>query len=125
MANTLFAAEAINTTTPFVSPSIETGANGKFELAYDIVSTGTPTTVELQVQVSQNDTDWFDFVKAPFGSLVFEDTQTASPGIQESIGEQHGAYAYIRLVVTGVGVDGSNYFTLSSELALYEAINAL
>lgn len=107
--------------TSYTSAGIEVKGDRFFSLAYDIDSTGSPTSVQLQIQLSFDDSTWYDLVDAPFGTLIFDDTQTAS-GLNEVLNGELGSFNYVRIVATGTGTDASNYFDVTATLSLYGTV---
>ena len=111
----LFDKLGVKTTTPYVSDPIEVGPYREAALLLFIDSTGSPTTLHVEVEfLDRWSGQWYTLKQGPFAALYYEDTGTAS-GIYEAI-EFPVVGRTMRLKLTGVGTTGSAYFTVSAAI---------
>jgi len=96
----------------YTSDPMEASGYRMFLLRIILAVTGTPTTIKINVQFSQEGTTYENYVQGPFGSLMYEDTGGAK---SECIGGFIlGDKMKINVVATGV--DAGNYFTLTCKV---------
>ena len=104
-----------STTDTYESESVNAGPYREFLLHLDIDSTGSPTTLRVEVQfASQVTGKWHTLKQGLFAALFWEDTDVAS-GVYECFRGQC-AGRQLRVKLTGVGVSSSAYFTVSASV---------
>lgn len=114
----LFDAKVINTTNPYVSDGVPCHAFRHFTLYLAIDSTSTPTTLHIDPEFLDPSTGkWYSYKQGLFASLYYEDGDTASGIYEVFTGECVGRD--MRLKLTGVGTDSSNYFTVSAAVEFF------
>lgn len=100
--------------TSYTSDPITSTSFRKFLLRIDLAVTGTPTSIQINVEFSHHGATWEKYMQGPFGSLMYEDTAGAKseciPG--ERLGNK------MRINVVALGTDVNNYFTLTCKLIL-------
>jgi len=115
---TLFDKKVISDTVAKESDSVECAPFRKFGLYIYIDSTGSPTTLRIEVEFLDRWTgQWYTYKQGPFVSLYYEDTDTAS-GIYECfVGDVLGRS--LRVKLTGAGTTSAAYFTVSIGIDLW------
>lgn len=106
-----------NVTTTTTSSSVDCRHFKDGTLFYDLARAGTPSTIELQLQGSPDDTDWFDIGDRFLQELLFDDGIIGAGGLVELVPVLH-LPEYIRLVVTASGTTASNTFTLTAKFSM-------
>jgi len=96
----VYSASAVLTATG-ASVSVRRFRECLLEVAFGAV-TGTPTDIDVQVQMSDDNTNWYDYVKGPFGALIHDDL-TIGTGLQRCWDFRAPA-EHLRLKVTVAGV---------------------
>ncbi len=100
--------------TSYTSSPITSASFRKFLLRVGLTVTGTPTSIQINVEFSHHGATWEKYIGGPFGSLMYEDTAGAKneciPG--ERLGNK------MRINVVALGTDANNYFTLTVKLIL-------
>jgi len=101
--------------TSYTSDAMAVDGYSQGLLFLDIDSTGSPTLVQIEMQFSDdNGTTWYKLANGFMGSLVYEDTETAS-GLNECV-EIPLTGSLMRLVATATGTDGSNSFDITAKV---------
>lgn len=99
--------------------SIDTYDYHKACLLSEIVSTGTPTNIQVWVEISPNQgTDWYRLTNGNLNGLVWTGVAAAGIGAKESY-FFNAPGGMIRVAYQGTGCDTDNYFTITLSLALY------
>jgi len=98
----------------YTSAEIDCTGCRKFLLRNVLTVTDTPTDIKINVQFSQGGVTYENYMRGPFGSLMYEDSAGAKSECIE--GECLGARMRINVVATGV--DATHKFTLTCKLIL-------
>lgn len=116
----LFENEVVNDTVARNSGDVECAQFRQFGLFVYIDFTGTADTINLQIEVEFLDRwtgRWYHYKQGLFAALFWEETDTADGIYEVFAGDCLGRA--IRVKLTGIGVSGSNYFTVSIGLDLW------
>ncbi len=103
-----------NVQTSYTSAKIDTAGYRKFLLRNILTVAGAPTNIKINVQFSQGGGSYENYMRGPFGSLMYEDTAGAKAECIE--GECLGAKMKINVVATGT--DAAKTFTLTCKVIL-------
>lgn len=103
-----------NVQTSYTSAEIDTAGYRKFLLRIILGVTLAPTHIKINVQCSQGGVSYENYMRGPFGSLMYEDTAGAKSECIE--GECLAAKMKINVVATGT--DATNKFTLTCKMIL-------
>lgn len=116
-ATTLVDGETFNNVqTDYTSDVLDCKKYKKFCLFVDkTVPLLNPTTLEIQVQFSHDNVNWFHYTRGPFGYLAWEDTA----GAEEEAIDGDVIARYMRLYVVAVGTDALNTFALTADVQLF------
>lgn len=111
--------------TSVASNALEIPRMRSFGLEFELSYTGAATNgeIELQVQVSRDNSNWRDLSINFWPDLRFEDTQPAAGTLSLAYSCEVGQlpWRYIRLNVTTTGsLSGSNYFTLAEAAFVFK-----
>ena len=98
--------------TTYTSVAVDALQFRKFILFVTKAVTLLPTTIEVQVQYSPDNVNWYLFTRGPFGYLAWEDTAgTENEAIDGDVPAR-----YLRVYVVAVGTDATNYFDLTVKI---------
>ena len=98
----------------YTSGNIDSEGYRKFLLRNILAVSGAPTDIKINVQFSQGGATFENYMRGPFGSLMYEDSAGAK---SEAIdGECLGAKMRINVVATGT--DAAKTFTLTCKVIL-------
>jgi len=100
--------------TTYTSAEIDCSGYRKFLLRIRLTVTNTPTTIQIIVQFSQGGDTYENYMRGPFGSLMYEDGAGSKNECIE--GPVLGAKMKIRVVA--LGTNGTDKFTLTCKLNL-------
>jgi len=101
-----------NDPTEYSSQPLDVSGESALWVLIGIESTGTPTNIRIQAQISHDDgTSWWDFEEGLWASLYWEDTDTAT-AIQKAYLLPVGGVDMIRIRAIGTGTDANNTFTV-------------
>lgn len=103
-----------NVTTSYTSKSFFCQPYQLFSLLCDLAAANTPTDLLIEVEFSDDDTNFYKLMNGPFGDLRWEDT--ALP-VKEEIQWAIRA-AYVRIKITGTGTTAVNTFTATIKMSL-------
>jgi len=103
-----------NVQTTYTSAEIDCSGYRNFLLRLRLSVTLAPTTIQIIVQFSQDGTTYENYVRGPFGSLMYEDTA----GSKNECIEGPVLGAKMKIYVVAVGTDATNKFTLTSKVVL-------
>jgi hypothetical protein len=104
--------------TSYNSDALDCSGFRHFLLYLKVDSTAAPTTVQFLVQFSDDGgTTWWTYKLGPFASLYYEDADTATAVNECFSGDCAGRLMRIRAV--GTGTDGSNKFTITAKVELW------
>lgn len=98
----------------YTSASVDCSGYRKFLLEINLDVTLAPTDINIQVQFSDDDVTFYNFMNGPFGSLLYED----SAGDKLACVSGDCLAQYIRVYVLSSGCDASNTFLLTCKLIL-------
>jgi len=98
----------------YTSAAIDCAGYRKFLLRIDLAVAGAPTDIKINVQFSRGGGTYENYMRGPFGSLMYEDTAGAKSECIE--GECLGAKMKINVVATGVTAGAT--FTLTCKVIL-------
>ena len=101
-------------TTTYTSASIDAKAYRKFILHAHKEVANTPTNIEVRVQFSHDNTNWFNYTRGPFGYLAWEDTA----GTEDESIDGEVVARYMRVYVVATGTTAVNTFTLTVNIEL-------
>lgn len=101
-----------NVQTTYTSAEINSAGYRKFLLRIILGVTLAPTDIKINVQFSQGGATFENYMRGPFGSLMYEDTAGAKSECIE--GDIAGDRMKINVIATGT--DASNKFTLTCKL---------
>ena len=100
--------------TSYTSAEIDCAGYRKFLLRIILAVANAPTNIKINVQFSHAGTTYENYVRGPFGSLMYEDTAGAKAECIE--GEVLAPKMKINVIATGT--DATNTFTLTCKLVL-------
>ena len=100
--------------TTYTSAEIDCSGYRKFLLRLRLTVTDTPTTIQIIVQFSQDGATYENYMRGPFGSLMYED----SAGSKNECIEGPVLGAKMRIYVVTVGTDATHKFTLTAKVIL-------
>ena len=101
-----------NDPTSSSSAAISTADYNEFQLYIDIDSTLAPTTLQLNVEFSDDGgTTWYKYMNDFFGDLSWEDTATAS-GLKQCVSGRCVGKT-MRVTAVGVGTTASAFFDVT------------
>lgn len=103
-----------STAEAYTSAAVDCSGYRKFLLELNVDVTLVPTDLNIQVQFSDDNVTFYNYMNGPFGSLMYEDS--AGDKLESISGECLAQY--IRLYALSSGCDGTNKFTLTSKLVL-------
>ena len=103
-----------NTQTSYTSAEIDCAGYRKFLLRNILIVSGAPTNIKINVQFSQGGVSYENYMRGPFGSLMYEDS--ACPQAECIEGECLAAKMKINVVATGT--DAGNIFMLNCKVIL-------
>lgn len=98
----------------YTSAAVDCSGYRKFLLEMNVDVTLVPTDLNIQVQFSDDNSTFYNYMNGPFGSLLYEDS--AGDKLECVSGECLAQY--IRLYVLSSGCDATNKFTLTAKLIL-------
>lgn len=101
-------------TITYTSVAIDALQFRKFILTVHKTVAGAPTTIEVRVQYSHNNVDWFNFTRGPFGYLAWEDTA----GTEDEAIDGDVPARYLRVYCVATGTTAVLTFTLTAKIAL-------
>lgn len=101
-----------NVQSSYTSGQVVSAGYRKFLLRIILGVTNAPGTIKINVQFSEGGTTYENYVKGPFGSIMYEDTAGAKNECLE--GCIVGSRMKINVVATGT--DATNKFTLTVKL---------
>jgi len=110
----LYTAEVVNDGAVHTSAAVELTGFSAVGLELNIAVTLTPTDLTMELQFSDNTTDWYPLATTPWSNMVWEDG--GAPYM-----ESHTiplVARYVRLSAVGTGCDANNYFTITAKLTL-------
>ena len=88
----------------------------EFLLRINLTVTLAPTNITIDVEISDDATNWYKYMQGPFGSLMYEDTA----GNKMECLPGKCADNFIRLKATATGTDATNKFTLTAEISFVD-----
>lgn len=103
-----------NATITYTSAVLDCLNFRKFILTVAKTVAAAPTTLEIQVQMSVDNVNWFHYTRGPFGYLAWEDTA----GDEDEAIDGDVVARYLRLYVIAVGTTAMNMFTLTAAIQL-------
>lgn len=103
-----------NVLTTYTSAEIDCSEYRKFLLGVRLTVVNAPTTIQINVQFSQDGITFEDYVKVPFGSLMYEDTA----GSKNECWCEECLASKMKINVVAIGTDATNTFTLTCKVAL-------
>ncbi len=103
-----------STAEAYTSASLDCSGYRKFLLENNVDVTLVPTDINIQVQFSDDDVTFYNYMDGPFGSLMYEDG--AGDKLESVSGECLAKY--MRLYVLSSGCSSTNKFTLTSKVIL-------
>jgi len=106
-------AQVFNNVQPsYTSAVINSEGYRKFLLRVILTVAGTPTNIKINVQFSQAGSTFENYIRGPFGSLMYEDSAGAKSECIDGpiIGDR------MKINVVAVGTDANNTFTLTCKL---------
>lgn len=98
----------------YTSVEIDCSGYRKFLLRIRLAVTDTPTNIKINVQFSQDGATYENYMRGPFGSLMYEDSAGSKNECIE--GECPGAKMKIDVVATGT--TAAHKFTLTCKVIL-------
>jgi len=101
-------------TTTYTSAAIDALAFRKFLLMVHKEVAGAPTTIEIRVQKSPDNVNWFNFTRGPFGYLAWEDTA----GTEDEAIDGDVPARYLRVYCVATGTAAGVTFTLTVRIQL-------
>ena len=108
----LFDGLIVNDTVVRISDGIECGAFRKFGLYLKLLSTSTPTTLQIKVEfLDRWSGQWCQYKQGPFASLFYEDSDLTSVIGECFTGDVLGRA--LRVTMVSVGGTSTKYFTVS------------
>ena len=93
----------------YTSDSFECAPFRQFLLLLDLVVTGAPTDIQIWVEFSHDNVNFYKLMDGPFGSLMYEDTA----GDKKECVSGNIVAHWMRIYVVSSGCDVDNTFTLS------------
>jgi len=96
----------------YTSAAINSTGYRKFLLRIILTVTGTPTSIKINVQFSQGGVTFENYIRGPFGSLMYE----ASAGAKSECIDGPIVGDRMKINVVAVGTDAGNTFTLTCKL---------
>ena len=93
----------------YTSKSFECAPYKEFLLMIDLDVTGVPTDIQIWVEFSHDNVNFFKLMDGPFGSLMYED----SAGDKKEAVSGKIIAGWMRLYVVSSGCDATNTFKLS------------
>ena len=100
--------------TTYTSAAINCAGYRKFLLRLRLTVANTPATIQIIVQFSQGGATYENYMRGPFGSLLYEDTA----GAKNECVEGPVLGAKMRIHVVAVGTDATDTFTLTCKVIL-------
>ena len=100
--------------TTYTSAEIDCSGYRKFLLRLRLTVTDTPTTIQIIVQFSQGGATYENYMRGPFGSLMYEDTA----GAKNECIEGPVLGAKMKIYAVAVGTDATHKFTLTAKVIL-------
>jgi hypothetical protein len=101
-------------TTTYTSAVVDALQFRKFILMVHKTVAGAPTTMEVRVQYSPDNVNWFNFTRGPFGYLAWEDTA----GTEDEAIDGDVPTRYLRVYCVAVGTTAVLTFTLTVRIQL-------
>jgi len=98
-----------NVTTTYTSNAVDAQAYRKFILNVHKVVANTPTSLEIRVQMSPDNVNWFNYVREPF---------LGTAGTEDEAIDGDAVARFIRLYVVATGTTAVNTFTLTVTIQL-------
>ena len=100
--------------TNYTSAEIDCAGYRKFLLRIISAASGTPTSLKINVQFSHGGGTYENYMRGPFGSLMYEGTVAS---ISECVeGECLGAK--MKIYIAGVGTEAGKTFTVTCKVIL-------
>lgn len=98
--------------TSYTSAEISSGGYRRVLIRIILAVTNAPGTIKINLQFSEGGTTYENYVRGPFGSLMYEDTAGAKSECIEApiMGSR------IKINVVATGTDATNKFTLTCKL---------
>ena len=110
----VLSALAVDDTDDHFSSSVDMAGKSAAMIQLAItVAQNTPTSMQVWLQVSDDDSAWFDYTLNPWNALVWED---AAAPYAEALPLPVNVGRYVRLKVVGTGCDGTNRFALTADI---------
>lgn len=100
--------------TTYTSAEIDCAGYRKFLLRIILAVANTPTSIKINVQFSQGDVTYENYVRGPFGSLMYV---PASCPVAECI-DGEVLSAKMKINVVAIGTNGTDTFTLTCKVVL-------
>lgn len=104
-----------NVQTEYTSDPISAAGYRFFLLRIILTVTGSPGTLKINVQFSHQGSTYENYVRGPFGSLMYEDTG----GNKSECIDGPVAADYMKINVVTTGTNAANKFTLTCKLHGY------
>lgn len=105
--------------TSYTSDELGVSAYNRGYVMLYIDSTLSPTTVQVEIEGSDGEDNWYPITNGFLGVWIYEDTATAS-GLYDSNHIELPSEK-IRCVITGTGTDATNYFDVTVKIQPYNA----
>lgn len=103
-----------NVLTTYTSAEIDCTGYRKFLLRVRLSVANAPTTIKINIQFSHGGVTFENYVKVPFGSLMYEDTA----GAKNECWCGECLAPKMKINVVAVGTDATNTFTLTCKVGL-------
>jgi len=100
--------------TTYTSAEIDCSGYRKFLLRIRLAVTNAPTSIQIIVQFSQGGTTYENYMRGPFGSLMYED----GAGSKNECIEGEVLGAKMKIYVVALGTNATDKFTLTCKLIL-------
>lgn len=95
----------------------------KGTLCFTLVSTGTPTDIAIDLEVSADGSQWYKKADTYWADLIFDDTVCSSAIDRAYTFDIDDSYRWLRFTVTatGVGAASTTSFTLSNTIVMLKS----
>lgn len=103
-----------NTTTTATSASFDASDYRRGLFYAQVTESGAATNIIFTLQMSHDNSNWYDYRVGPWGLYIFDDATIASYGTLLICEPFEICGSYIRIVVTANGTDASNTFTVAN-----------
>lgn len=98
----------------YTSAAVDCSGYRKFLIEMNVDVTLVPTDLNIQVQFSDDNATFYNYMNGPFGSLMYED----GAGDKLECVSGDCLAQYVRLYILSSGCDATNKFTLTAKLVL-------